>query len=128
DALSPSAQLSWRLFEHGVEQQRLRHQWRWHDFPFAANGNPTSSLPVFMINSHRVDTVEDARAYVARLRDAERAMGEVAADLRERARRGVVPPRFVFGPSIGDTRNVISGAPFDGGGSNPLWTDFAAKV
>lgn len=128
DALGPSAQLSWRLFEHGVEQQRLRHQWRWHRFPFAANGNPTGSLPVFMINSHRVDTVEDARAYIARLRDVERVMGEVADDLRERARRGVLPPRFVFEPSIGDTRNVITGAPFDGGGGNPLWTDIAGKV
>ena len=128
EALSPSAQLSWRLFAHGVEQQRLRHQWRWHRFPFAANGNPTGSLPVFMINSHRVDSVEDAQAYISRLRDAERVMGEVSDDLRERARRGVLPPRFVFEPSIGDTRNVISGAPFDEAGANPLWTDFSAKV
>lgn len=128
DALSPSAQLSWQLFAHGVAQQRVRHQWRWHDFPFAANGNPTGSLPVFMINSHRVDTVEDAEAYIGRLRDAERVMGEVSADLRARAERGVLPPAFVFEPSIGDTRNVITGAPFDGSGSNPLWTDFSAKV
>ena len=99
DALSPQSQLSWRLFEHGVVQDRLSNQWRKWGFQFAANGNPTTGLPVFMINNHRVDTVEDAEAYVARLIDAERAMGDVAAELRDRAARGVISPIFVFEPS-----------------------------
>jgi uncharacterized protein (DUF885 family) len=128
DALNHQNQLSWRLFEQGVERQRAGFDWRWHRFPFAANGNPTGSLPVFMINSHRVDSVSDAEDYVARLIDAERVMNEVSADLRERARRGVVSPRFVFEPSIGDTRNVISGAPFDDGADSAVWADFQSKV
>ncbi len=128
DALNHQNQLSWRLFEHGVEQQRAAFPFRRHTFPFAANGNPTGSLPVFMINSHRVDSAEDARAYVARLAEAERVMGEISANVLAAADAGVISPAFVFEPTINDTRNVISGAPFDDGEDNPVWADFQRKI
>lgn len=128
DALSTQAQMSWRLFEHGVVQARLSNQWRDWGYQFAANGNPTTGLPVFMINNHRIDSVSDAEAYVSRLRDAERVMGEITDTLRRRAERGVISPAFVFAPSIANTRAIISGAPFDGGADNPVWADFQRKV
>lgn len=126
--LGPQAKLSWRMFEYGVEQSRLSNRWRDWGFQFAANGNPTTSLPVFMINNHRVSSVSDAEAYVARLTEAERYMGQVATTLRARADAGVVSPRFVFQPSIDNTRAVVSGAPFDDGADNPVWADFQKKV
>ncbi|HYD28322.1 DUF885 domain-containing protein [Brevundimonas sp.] len=126
--LSDESRMSWRLFEYGVEQARLSNRWRDWGYQFAANGNPTTGLPVFMINNHRVDSVEDAEAYVSRLRDSERVMQEIAAELRQRAAAGVISPNFVFGPSIANTRNIITGAPFDGGADNPVWADFQKKV
>ncbi|WP_332654844.1 DUF885 domain-containing protein [Brevundimonas sp.] len=127
-ALSDESRMSWRLFEYGVEQARLSNRWRDWGYQFAANGNPTTGLPVFMINNHRVDSVEDAEAYVARLKDSERVMGEIAAELRQRAAAGVISPNFVFEPSIANTRNIIAGAPFDDGADNPVWADFQKKV
>src|SRR5690606_17406813 len=53
--LSEESRMSWRLFEYGVEQARLQNRWRDWGYQFAANGNPTTGLPVFMINNHRVD-------------------------------------------------------------------------
>ncbi|MFN7127723.1 MAG: DUF885 domain-containing protein [Brevundimonas sp.] len=128
EKLGPQARLSWRMFEYGVQQARLSNQWRDWGFQFAANGNPTTSLPVFLINNHRVTSVSDAEAYVARLRAAQVQMGQVADELRQRAAAGVVSPRFVFAPSIANTRNLISGAPFDDGADNPVWADFNKKV
>ena len=126
--LNEQSRLSWRLFEHGVQQARLSNQWRDWGFQFAANGNPTTSLPVFLINNHRIASVSDAEAYVARLNAAERYMGQVADTLSARAGKGVVSPRFVFEPSIDNTRAVIAGAPFDGGDDNPVWADFQKKI
>lgn len=126
--LSADSRLSWRLFEYGVEQARLSNRWRDWGYQFAANGNPTTGLPVFMINNHRVGSVSDAEAYVSRLRDSERVMGEISAELRDRASKGVISPYFVFEPSIANTRNIIAGAPFDGGADNPVWADFQKKV
>ena len=128
DMLSPQSQLSWRLFEHGVEQARLSNQWRDWGFQFAANSNPTTTLPVFMINNHRVSSVADAEAYVARLVEVERYLGQVAQTLRERTAKGIVSPQFVFQPSFDNTRAVISGVPFEDSGSNPIWADFQKKV
>ena len=126
--LSNQSKMSWRLFEYGVQQARLSNQWRDWSFQFAANGNPTTSLPVFLINNHRISSVTDAEAYVSRITEAERYMGQVATTLKARAAEGVVSPRFVFEPSIENTRNVITGAPFDGGADNPVWADFQKKV
>ncbi|WP_312064801.1 DUF885 domain-containing protein [Brevundimonas sp.] len=126
--LNAQSKMSWRLFEYGVQQARLSNQWRDWGFQFAANGNPTTSLPVFLINNHRISSVSDAEAYVSRLTEAERYMGQVATTLKARAAEGVVSPRFVFEPSIENTRNVITGAPFDSGADNPVWADFQKKV
>jgi uncharacterized protein (DUF885 family) len=126
--LSTQSRMSWRLFEYGVQQARLSNQWRDWNFQFAANGNPTTSLPVFLINNHRISSVADAEAYVSRINEAERYMGQVATTLKARAAEGVVSPRFVFEPSIENTRNVITGAPFDNGADNPVWADFQKKV
>lgn len=126
--LNAQSRLSWRLFEYGVQQARLSNQWRDWNFQFAANGNPTTGLPVFLINNHRIGSVSDAEAYVARIGEAERYMGQVATTLKARAAEGVVSPRFVFAPSIENTRAVITGAPFDNGADNPVWADFQKKV
>jgi uncharacterized protein (DUF885 family) len=127
-ALSPQSRISWRLFEHGVVEGRLQQQWREWGYQFAANRNPTTGLPVFLINQHEVESVSDAEAYVSRIREGERVMGEIAAELRERAAAGVISPSFVFEPSIANTRRIISGAPFDDGADNPVWADFREKV
>ncbi|RZJ45619.1 MAG: DUF885 domain-containing protein, partial [Brevundimonas sp.] len=126
--VNADSRMSMRLFEYGVEQARLSNRWRDWGYQFAANGNPTTSLPVFLINNHRVSSASDAEAYVSRLRASERVMGQIAAELRDRASKGIISPNFVFGPSIANTRNIITGAPFDDGADNPVWADFQRKI
>lgn len=127
-ALSPASQLSYRLFEDTVTQNRLRFNWRTHIYPVNNSSSPTGAIPVFLINMHRVDSIADADAYIARLKDVERVMGEIATRLRTQAANGVVPPKFVFAPVEADARKIISGAPFDGGADSALLADFKKKV
>ena len=96
--LSPAGRLSFRLFEEEVTRDRASFRWRWHGFPATNNGSPMGALPVFLINNHRVDTVADAEAYVSRLREVERVMGEISANIRHQAELGIVPPAFNFEP------------------------------
>ena len=126
--LSASGRLSFRLFEEEVARDREAFLWRWYDFPATNNGSPMGSIPVFLINNHRVDTVEDAEAYVARLRDVERVMGEIGANMRHQAEIGIVPPRFNFAPVRVDGRRILSGAPFTDGPDGALFADFKTKV
>jgi uncharacterized protein (DUF885 family) len=126
--LSPSGRLSYRLFEDAVEQEVENFRWRWHSFPASTNGGPAGSIPVFLINQHRVSSVADAEAYIARLREIERVMGEITANMRRQAASGIVPPRFNFKPVREDARRVITGAPFTNGDDVPVFADFKAKV
>ena len=126
--LSPAERLSRRLFEYQAEQGREGRQWREYGFVFTANGSPAGTIPVFLINNHRVDTVADAEAYVSRLREVERVGGEIATRFESRAAKGIVPPAFVFEPATADARKVLTGAPFGPGPDSAVWADFQAKV
>ncbi len=126
--LSPASRLSWTLFEQQVERQKEGHRWRFHNYIATSNGSPAGQIPVFLINQHRVDSVEDARAYIARLTEVKRVMAEISANLIEAANKGVVAPDFTFAPVEADARKVVSGAPFSDGPDCALWADFRKKV
>lgn len=126
--LSPESQLSYDLFAKAVATQATLTKWYWQAYAVSSTGGALDGLPVMLINNHRVDTVADAQAYVARLRAVERVAGEVSADLGERTAKGYLPPAFVFGRVIPDARNQIKGAPFDTGPDHAIWADFKTKV
>jgi uncharacterized protein (DUF885 family) len=128
DRLSESGRLSYRLFEYETERARDSFQFRKLRFPVSTNGSPAGAIPVLLINNHRVDTVADAQAYIARLRDTERVMREVAATMREQAAAGIIPNKVNFAPARADAQKVITGAPFDTGPDSTLMADFAKKV
>ena len=126
--LSAAGRLSFRLFEKEVEDDRAAFRWRRHAFPATNNGSPMGSIPVFLINNHRIESVADAEAYVARLTEVERVMGEIGANMRRQAENGIVPPAFNFAPVREDGRRVLAGAPFAEGPDSAVFADFKAKV
>jgi len=126
--LSPQSRISWTLFEQQVARAKEGHTWRFHNYIATTQSSPAGQFPVFLINQHRVDSVEDARAYIARLRDVRRVMGEISANLKEAAAKGIIAPEFTFAPIEADARKVISGAPFDKGPDSALWADINKKV
>ena len=128
ERLSPAGRLSFRLFEKSVVDDREAFPWRRHGFPASTNGSPMGAIPVFLINNHRIDTVADAEAYVSRLREVERVMREIGANMRDQAERGIVPPRFNFQPVREDGRRILQGAPFTAGADSAVFADFKAKV
>src|SRR3546814_17369237 len=55
-------------------------------------------------------------------------MREVAATMREQAAAGAVPNKVNFAPARADAKNILVGAPFDGGADSTLLADFRQKV
>ena len=127
-SLSPAGRLSYQMFEEEVEDSVADFRWRHHGFPASTNGSPMGSIPVFLINNHRVDNVADAEAYIARLREVERVMSEISANMREQAAMGIVPSKFNFAPVRADGQRVLAGAPFASGADTPVFADFKTKV
>ncbi|MET0240607.1 MAG: DUF885 domain-containing protein [Sphingobium sp.] len=128
DRLGQQARLSYRLFEDQVERQRRLYPFRDYGFPVSTVSSPAGDIPVLLLNQHRVDTVSDARAYIARLIEVERVMREVSRAMRDQAAKGIVPPKMIFAPAREDARAVLVGAPFTKGEDSALLADFRKKV
>ena len=129
DALDESAQLSWRLFEYDAERSEAGWRWRDHGYTFTPRSGPHMNTPTFLINNHRVDTLSDAEAYIARLEGMGDYLDQNIANSRRSAELGILTPRWTYDPMIATARNVITGAPFDDSGEDsPLMADFRGKV
>ncbi|WP_300543110.1 DUF885 family protein [Maricaulis sp.] len=129
DALDENAQLSWRLFEYDAEREAESWRWRDHGYTFTPLSGPHMNAPTFLINNHRVDTLEDAEAYVERLEGMGEYLDQNIAGSRRSAEAGILSPRWTYQPMIETARNVISGAPFDDSETpSPLLADFRGKV
>lgn len=128
DKLSPENRLSYRLFEKQAERSIAAFQFNHNDYVFDQMNGAQSQIPAFLINIHRIDSKADARAYINRLYGIGTVMTQAIATSKERAAKGVMPPKWVYPYVISDARNVITGAPFTDGADAPLFADFKAKV
>lgn len=130
-ALDAATQVSYRLFERGVNEAVENFKWRFHDYPLNQMFGWHDQVPSFLITVHTIENLRDAEAYIARLRGIRPLFAQLAVQLETRRKLGVVPPRFVF-PLVRDSaKNVIVGVPFDGaatGKTSPLWEDFSTKL
>jgi len=127
-ALDDTTRLSFKVFETSEERRIARHHWRNHNYLFDKNGAHVS-LPAFLINTHRIESEEDAVAYIRRLEGVRTLFDQQLARATAAASKGVLPPKFVFPYVIEDAGNIIAGRPFDDGETDsPLLADFRAKV
>lgn len=127
-ALDEQTKTSYRLFVSQGEQAIEGWKWRFHDYPLNQMSGLHSEAPAFLINSHRVDTVADARAYVARLRGMAPLLDQLIDGVKVRAAKGVLPPKFVFGLVLESCREIVTGKPFDSSGQDSaLWADTQEK-
>ncbi len=120
--------ISYRLFKENMENQIADYKWRLHDYPVNQMFGVHSGTPAFLINIHQVSDSSDAVAYIERLKGIKPYFKQLIDGLKLREDNGIVPPKFVFPRVIDDSKNVISGKPFEGEGTNALLEDFTRKV
>lgn len=126
--LSQEARLSYRLFEKQMERRQAASAFRKLGNPFDHRNGVHSSAPAFLINIHRIASIPEAEAYIARLRGLGTAIDQNIAISQQRAAAGAAAPAWVYPMSIDAAREVIKGAPFDTGADSTLFADFKAKV
>ena len=129
DSLDAADQLSFRLFEYEAEQDDAVFPYRLHWYVFSHFRGPHSGVPAFLINQHRVASVDDAEAYIARLEGVRTYLGQHQENAETQFADGVYPPPWSYPQMIATSRNIIAGAPFDDSDApSTLLADFNGKL
>ena len=129
NALDEQTQLSYKIWEEQAMQEIKAFKYRHYSYPVNQMSGWQSRIPAFLINFHQITNEADARAYIARLSKVNELMDQVIENLRLSEKAGVILPKFLFPLVLNDSRNVISGAPFDKSEAiSPLLEDFQKKI
>ncbi len=127
--LDADERLNYRLFEYRTRRSIEAYRWRYHDYLIEHRYGPHSNIPSLLMSRHSIDDLEDAEAYLERLRRVPEYLDAAVAHSRRAADLGVLPPRFVYPKIVETAANVISGRPFeDSDHANLLLDDFATKL
>ena len=128
-ALDEATTLSYKLAMQSLEDEIEDYSYRLYNYPINQMHGAHAEIPAFLINMHRVDNVEDAQAYISRLKGLKQVFLEIAEGLGTRETNGIIPPKFVFDKVIDDTRNLLKGRPFEKSNElSTLMNDFKSKV
>ncbi|WP_425409614.1 DUF885 domain-containing protein [Hyphococcus sp.] len=128
DALTPEAQTSYDIFAYQLEQAEASWPFRRRGYVFHQMSGPHANLPNFLINFHSVDTGADMDAYITRIGGVSRALGQALERAQTNAGEGVRAPYFAYDGVIKQSKALVTGAPFEGEGEAPLWSDAQTKI
>lgn len=129
NVLSEDAALSYKLYKQQLENQIEDYEFRFYNYPVNQMYGVHAELPAFLINMHKIDSVSDAKAYIARLEKFPKVIDDVKKGLELREMNQIMPPSFVFAHTIEASKNVISGKPFEKSmEQSALLADFTEKV
>ncbi|ATZ73390.1 DUF885 domain-containing protein [Idiomarina sp. X4] len=126
--LNEQTRISWMLMKQKLENEIADFKWRHHNYPVNQMFGLHSSVASLLINQHRISSVDDAQDYISRLNGLPELFEQLAENLELRAEKGIIAPKFVYPYVISDSKNIITGAPFDDGEASALWGDFTGKL
>ncbi|OBV10806.1 DUF885 domain-containing protein [Erythrobacter dokdonensis] len=122
-ALPEQQALSYRLFNAMAARRASLWPYRDYGYIFDQMNGAQSRMPAFLINIHRVSGEADALAYVERIAGMGSQLDALTAQARERADKGIMPPKWVYPYVISDIRNLL-----DAGDGNAVLVDLAGKL
>lgn len=126
--LDAEGKLSYDLWKYQADEAADDFRWRRNAYAFTQMQGPQAFLPTFLINFHRVDTEADYLAYVKRLQALPAYFDGLLEHSKASTAQGIHAPKFSHRGVIEQSRNVITGAPFDTGKDSALWADAVKKA
>ena len=128
-ALDSVTQVSYKLYKLNLENEIEDYEYRFYNYPVNQMFGLHSSVPAFLINKHRIDSVADAKAYISRIKGVKPLFTELRNQLSIRESNQIVPPKFVLDRVLEDSQNILKGQPFEESSTQmPILADFQAKV
>ena len=126
--LTREGQTSYDLWRDELDRAEATRPFRRRFYVFHQMDGPHTGLPQALINFHRVDSEADMVAYIARIGEVGRAIGQALERAQLAAGEGVHAPRFAYDAVVAQSRALITGAPFGGAGKSPIFADADSKI
>ena len=127
--LKADDQLNYDVFKAHLETKIEEINWSDHIYVVNQMFGVQTELADLMMNLHKVKKEKDLQNYIARLNQFRTTLAEVVNQLMRSENIGVLPPKFVFPLVLSDSKNIISGKPFDNSKEDsPLYDDFKKKL
>jgi uncharacterized protein (DUF885 family) len=126
--LDAATALSYDLLKQDLEESIEDYRWRLYNYPVNQMFGTHSGVVSLLINQHKIDSVQDAENYIARLNGVTKYFDQLIDGIKARTAANIVPPKFVFPHVIRDSKNLIKGAPFEEGAPSTLLADFSGKI
>lgn len=126
--LTAEAKMSYDIWVYELARAEEAYPLRRRGYIFTQMQGVQSYLPSILINFHKVESVEDMNAYIARIDGVSRGLGQLLERAKTHAGEGVRPPQFAYDGVIEQAKALVSGVPFDGEGEAPLWSDAKSKI
>ena len=127
-AFSQKSQMSWKIFKLLMEEKKTGFDFRFHNYIVNPLFGRQSQVTAFLINIHTIENIQDAKDYIARVRGIKNNFNQVITRLQTSAKRGIVPPRFIFSKVEDNIRSLLKGHPLDSEGKHVLALDFNRKI
>ena len=129
EALDSTATLSYELYKYNLKQDIAGYEWRFYNYPVNQMFGLHTTVPTFLANQHRVDSLPDALAYIERIKNVKPLFAELHNQLYIREKNEIVPPKFVINRVLEDCRNLLKGRPFEkSNDAMPILADFEKKI
>lgn len=129
EALDEDAALSRRLYIKEAEGWLEREKWNDHTYLFTQMRGEHAGIPTFLLNQHKIESEEDAEAYIQRLTRIPGKLDPLRERSAENFEAGIYPPKFVYDHTLRGIDNVLTGAPFDDSDESTLLLEnFETKV
>ncbi len=128
EALSDEDKISYDLWVYQYDQMNEGREYRNLGYVFHQMGGVHTFFPSFMINFHKVDSLSDMQAYISRIQQSERAIGQLVDRAEKQAELGILPPAFTFETVLKQSQALVTGQPFTETGESALWVDMNTKI
>lgn len=96
-------------------------------YPITQQGGAYFGIPDFLDSQHPVETVEDAEAYLSRLRFFRFTLDEQTEDQRRKAAKGILAPGWSLDLALGQMKKLRQASPEQSGMVRSLVTRAAEK-
>jgi len=110
--LNDSEKLSLNIYQADLKRKLANDEFRHHTYIMDQFSAWHTTVPSFLINIHRIESEEDARAYISRLNKVDTLFDQVIEQLRVREKLGVMPPAWSYDQMMQAAANVVKGNPF----------------